>query len=735
MMHYEMFGAAKWIAFPEGDPASILFRAPFTTEKPVAAELTVVGLSTFEAAINGRSVSEDLFLPLATDYCPRTFRLRGRDFGEETGHRLYCPVYDVTHLIAEGENVLAVSVGSGWFTESRPERHETLFPYGCKRLCFSLLLEYADGSVRRVVSDETVKVKEGFVTEGHFRTGETHDYRGYDDSWMLPGFDASAWQNGREIEPMDTRYMISDCPADRVIRTIKPVRCGETERGVMYDCGENITGWPVLICRAPAGEEIVVRVAEELSEDGTLHPKHCHGQEMHFISDGTPRLLHPHFTWLAFRYFELQGKADAPEVRVIHTDVAVTSSFDSDNETLNWLYDAYIRTQLDNMHTGIPSDCPHLERCGYTGDGQLTCDAVMTMLDARAFYEKWIGDISDCQDRLSGHVQYTAPYVRCGGGPGGWGCAIVEVPYTFYKHYGDTELLSQLYPQMLHYFRYLDDHSEGNLVVSDRPDEWCLGDWCTPEKIRIPEPYVNTYFYVKSLTRMLEIAPLVGREADIPAFEAKMELLKRTIMEKYYDDATGDFVGNDQGANAFALDIGLGDERTYRHMADHYRESGCYDTGIFGTDIVTRLLFEGGDGDVAAALLTGHTVNGSFGHMQDLGATTLLEYWGDYARSYNHPMFGAVVRYLFQYLLGIRQPEGGCAWDTVCVNPVLVPGISRMSGHVSVDAGEISVAYEKQFDAVYFRVSVPAGVNAVFTLGEVTKALGAGENLIVCPAK
>ena len=27
---------------------------------------------------------------------------------------------------------------------------------------------------------------------------------------------------------------------------------------------------------------------------------------------------------------------------------------------------------LCNMHTGHPSDCPHLERRGYTGDGQLT---------------------------------------------------------------------------------------------------------------------------------------------------------------------------------------------------------------------------------------------------------------------------------------------------------------------------------------------------------------------------
>ena len=81
------------------------------------------------------------------------------------------------------------------------------------------------------------------------------------------------------------------------------------------------------------------------------------------------------------------------------------------------------------------------------------------MLDAERFYRKWIGDISDCQDRITGHVQYTAPYTTCGGGPGGWGCAIVVVPYTFYRQYGDPQPMAELYPQMLRYFDYLEAHS------------------------------------------------------------------------------------------------------------------------------------------------------------------------------------------------------------------------------------------------------------------------------------
>jgi len=406
MNFHEMFGAAEWVGLPDRNPASVLFRAPFRTQKPLSASLTIVGLGVFEAYLNGRAVSEDRYMPLNSDYAPRDFLVRGNPFGEITAHRLNCPTYDVTPLLEDGRNVLAVMTGPGWFDTPKP-----LFAFGCQRLCFALTLTYADGTVRRVISGSHIRARAGFAVEAHIRTGESHDYRGCDDAWMLPGYDDSAWETPAVLAPLETDYRISDCPADRVIRTIRPSVVWERDGAVMYDCGENITGTPLLLCRAAAGEEISVLVGERLDEEGNLHEKHTHKQHLHVISDGTARLLRLHFTWLGFRYLEVRGAAEMREVQVIHTDVRVNSAFRSDNTTLNWLYDAYLRTQLGNMHMGIPSDCPHIERCGYTGDGQLTADAAMTTLDAQKFYKKWIGDISDCQDRLTGHVQYTAPYV------------------------------------------------------------------------------------------------------------------------------------------------------------------------------------------------------------------------------------------------------------------------------------------------------------------------------------
>ena len=204
-------------------------------------------------------------------------------------------------------------------------------------------------------------------------------------------------------------------------------------------------------------------------------------------------------------------------MQAAYTRAARTSDFHCDNDVLNWLHDAYLNTQYTNMHAGIPSDCPHIERRGYTGDGQLACRPAMKMLDTEAFYRKWMQDIADCQDLHTGHVQNTAPYTHSGGGPGGFGCAIVEIPWQFYLHFGDREVLARYYPNMHRYFDYLELHSEHELVTSDKAGEWCLGDWCCHTSVVMPAPFVNTYFYIKSLARMIEIAKLIGY-IDINSF-------------------------------------------------------------------------------------------------------------------------------------------------------------------------------------------------------------------------
>ena len=82
----------------------------------------------------------------------------------------------------------------------------------------------------------------------------------------------------------------------------------------------------------------------------------------------------PRFTWHAFRYVDVIGATSELTVEnieglVVNTDVKSAGTFECSNPLLNRILENYQRTQLGNVHGGIPSDCPHRERRGSTGDG------------------------------------------------------------------------------------------------------------------------------------------------------------------------------------------------------------------------------------------------------------------------------------------------------------------------------------------------------------------------------
>ena len=381
------------------------------------------------------------------------------------------------------------------------------------------------------------------------------------------------------------------------------------------------------------------------------------------------------------------------------------------------------------MHAGVPSDCPHIERRGYTGDGQLCAKASMLVLSSKEFYYKWIDDILDCQDLETGHVQYTAPYQRCGGGPGGWGCAIITVPYEYYLRYDDKSVLEKAYPQMLLYLKYLDTHSENNLVVSDRKGSWCLGDWCAPNGVKLKESFVNTYFHIKSLILIEKIENILGYENSDKDNTHRKEIIDAFIKE-FYNEKSGSFHNGEQGADAFAIDIGLGNEKTLKNLIIKYKNLGEYDTGIFGTEILTRVLLERGFEELAFSLLTS-THDVSFETMRKAGATTFWEYWpGEEERSHSHPMFGGFSHFIISYILGIRNANGKAGYKEVIINPRMVNTVKRAGGSFMTECGMIKMRYA-YLTKKSFYITIPHGMKAMFKYADKKQMLNEGENTIV----
>ena len=131
--------------------------------------------------------------------------------------------------------------------------------------------------------------------------------------------------------------------------------------------------------------------------------------------------------------------------------------------------------------------------------------------------------------------------------------------------------------------------------------------------------------------------------------------------------------------------------------------------------------------DTAFRLLTS-TGKGSFYNMKKQGATTIWENW-DGERSHSHPMFGAVTRYLFSFILGITQEKNSAGYEKIVIAPQIPDGLNRASGHITTVRGKIAVSFIRTEREMDFYVTVPQ--KAWFTYGsDCEYELWEGENHI-----
>ena len=216
MTRSHFFRDAAWVGKAQRtrDTFTVL-RGRFTTESHRKVTLNVLGLGFFKCYINGICINPDTFLPLSSDFEASC------DPAEEvlTGHRIYVPHFDITPYVREGENVIAIHFGGGWYTH-----HCRVF--GLPKAIYCVTVE-GEGGTSHFVSDETCRVGDGFVAGYIFTQAEHHDYTAFTDCLGVD-FDDSSWPHATLTEDPDTEYDTTDCPADALIETL-PVT--KLERG------------------------------------------------------------------------------------------------------------------------------------------------------------------------------------------------------------------------------------------------------------------------------------------------------------------------------------------------------------------------------------------------------------------------------------------------------------------------------------------------------------------------
>ena len=712
------------------ETSSPAFEKTFAASKPVReATLHITGLGFYEARLNGAKIGRKVLDPPPTRFDKRV---------------LYS-TYDLTGQVKRGENRLNVLVGHGWYDvrsvavwnfDNAPWRD---FP----RMLARLELVYEDGSREAVVSDETWRQVASPIGFDCIREGEVIGR-------APPGApDFAKARLAADVVPAPAgRLAAAALPPSVIARELPPAAVREVRPGVWtVDFGQNLAGWIRLNLRGhAAGDIVTIRYGERVAADGAvdLRPIDAHFrypasfrvlpkgyfQTDRFVCDGSPEQVYePRFTYNGFQYAEIHGlrerpSADTVRASVVHTDFAGAGSFACSSDLLNRLQECVLWSYRGNFVNGYPTDCPHREKNGWTGDASLASELAMYNFQNTAAYAKWIGDLID-EQRTDGNLPGIVPTggwgYQWGNGPA-WDSALAILPWMLYVYQGDARTLETAYDAMRRYVDYMTSRARDGLVSHG------LGDWI-PVKSKTPVEVTSSGYYYLDAQIVARAAQVLGKTEDAAKYTALAASIREAYTRQLYKGGGVYSIGS-QTAQGCALHQGLVPpaERTAveTRLVDAVRQADGYpDFGILGSKYVFRALSEAGHSDLAFAMASKEDAP-SYGAWLKRGATTFWEDWGDGA-SRNHIMFGDVSAWFDQYLGGIRlapsvsataeriEPRAvGFKEFILCPDPV--DGLQWVRAEHDSPYGTIRSHWKKDGGVFTLEVEVPVNTSATVYL-------------------
>jgi alpha-L-rhamnosidase len=503
--------------------------------------------------------------------------------------------------------------------------------------------------------------------------GEYYDARKEQPGWNTANFDEAGWEYAVLRKAPAGELVAQTFYADKVTERIQPVSIKKIENGnYLVDFGVEISGWVRLNqVEAPAGHKI------EISFNGNQYS----GDNSYIFKGQGPESYAPRFNWFVFSGVEIKNwpgelKPEQLTAEAVNTEVQVSANFQTSNELFNDINKIWRRSQIDNMHGGVASDCPHRERSPYTGDAQVACATVMHNYDAQNFYYKWMKDMADAQDKDSGYVPNCAPWQPgCGGGVA-WGAAICIIPWEFYQQYGARDVLVDHYGNMKEYIRYmLHWIDEKGIMFSQRKGasgdvlKWYnLGEWVAPGELIRPD-LVHTFYFWHCAKITGQTAEILGNAEESKYYHQLAEKTAAAFHDNFYDEVNKSY-GN-HGGNVFALRMGVPTERRADVLnsleQSITKNDGHLDTGIFGTRFIFEVLAENGLNQLAYNAMN-KTDEPSYGRWIALGSTTTREQWGE-GGSHNHPMFGGGLVWFYRNLAGMQSDRSGPGYKKIIFRP------------------------------------------------------------------
>jgi alpha-L-rhamnosidase len=709
---YKEIGENETLSIPSGPGGVKYLRKPFGLKPGVQrAVLYATALGLYEVHINGARVGDHVLAPDWTDY----------------RKRVRYQTYDVTSLLRQGDNAIAAILADGWYSGRIGNGAKQFFGKTPAFFC-QLELTYDDGSVQRIVTDDSWKSHAGPITSSDFMLGENYDSRLEIKGWDEPSLNADDWL---AVKLRETPSIAMDAQVMEPVRQIcelKPKTITEPKPGKwVYDLGQNMVGVARIKVSAPAGTEITLRHAEMLNQNGTLYTANLRGAPSidHYIcKGGGEEIWQPRFTFHGFRFVEISGLPNKPGMDaitgvVIGSDSTRVGEFTCSDPRLNQLQSNIQWGQRGN-YVSVPTDCPQRdERLGWMGDAQVFIRTATYNADVAAFFTKWMVDVDDGQS-TEGSFSDVNPNTMGVSGVPAWGDAGVICPWTIYEVYGDKRMLENHLPAMTKWIEYLRAHSKDFIRENDRGNDY--GDWLSIGA-DTPKDLIGTAYFAYSTRLVARSYEALGRTEEARKYEQLFQDIKAAFNKRYVA-ADGRIRGNTQCVYAMALKFDLLPAElrpnAAKFLEDDIKAKGNHlSTGFVGVSYLLPVLTQADKSDTAYRLLFQDSFPSWLFSVKQ-GATTIWERWDGWTpdkgfqdpgmNSFNHYSLGSCGEYLFGYVGGIRPASPG--FKSILIDPVIGEGLTWARTRYESIHGPIATSWKREGERLALEVAIPANTTA-----------------------
>ena len=727
---------AKWIEM-DGDTLryspSPHFRKEFSISKNVAkARIYVTSHGFYEAHLNGKKVGDQVLTPGWTVF----------------GKRLQYQVYDVTDQIVKGGNALGAVLGDGYYRGTLAWGNQWAIYGKTLGLLLELRITYKDGTEESILTDDTWKSSnDGAIRMNDIYNGEIYDATKKLTGWNLAGYNDKNWHSVKT-----GNYSLDNIIADegspvRKIQEIKPVKIFRTPKGsLVVDMGQNMVGWVRLKVNGSKGTMVTIRHAEILDKFGEFYTTNLRVAkcQLDYTLAGTgDEIYEPRFTFMGFRYVEVKGfpgelTADNITGVVVHSDMAITGSYESSNPLINQLQSNIQWGQRGNF-VDVPTDCPQRdERLGWTGDAQAFARTAAYNMNVSSFFTKWLKDL-EADQMPGGEVPVVIPDVLnkqdavTGNASAGWGDVAVIAPWTMYTVYGDKKLLETQYPSMKAWVEYIRKKAGDSYIWKNGS---IYGDWLfyhppvnnhSAADGHTERDFIATAFYAYSASLLSKTAKELGKTADEELYTGIFDKIKEVFNYQYVTPA-GRIGTNSQTSYVLALMFDLlPDELREKAagflVADIKSRGNHLSTGFLGTPYLCHILSDNGYTDVAYDLLLQETYP-SWLYPVKMGATTIWERWDGQKpdstfqdpgmNSFNHYAYGAIGDWMYRVSAGIEAKSPG--YKDILIQPHTSKKLQYSKASFESSYGKISSGWERKNGKILVNVEIPANTRATIVL-------------------